>query len=169
MTNLIKYPLIQEKLFLEIKAVMGDGEEFVKEDDLQKIPYLKAVILECLRRHPPAGLFVLQRAVTEDVVFNGYVEPKNGTVNFLIENMGLDPQVWEDPVAFNPEMFLSDKNGGEAFDITGKKEIKMLPFGAGRRACPGYDLAMLHLEYFVANLIWSFNGRLWKEKMLILN
>jgi len=58
---------------------------------------------------------------------------------------------------FKPERFLvegSDK--GVDFDITGSKEIKMMPFGAGRRICPAYALAMLHLEYFVANLVWQF-------------
>ncbi|CAI0552102.1 unnamed protein product [Linum tenue] len=78
--------------------------------------------------------------------------PKNAAVNFMVAEMGWDPQVWEDPMAFKPERFLE---GGE-FDLTGSKEIKMMPFGAGRRMCPGYALAMLHLEYFVANLVWNF-------------
>ena len=71
--------------------------------------------------------------------------------------MGRDPKVWEDPLAFKPERFLN--GGGEAFDITGSKEIKMMPFGAGRRICPASGLAILHLEYFVANLVWNFD---WK-------
>ncbi|KAL3576418.1 hypothetical protein D5086_021701 [Populus alba] len=80
-----------------------------------------------------------------------------GTINFMVAEMGRDPKVWEDPMAFKPERFLN--GGGETFDITGSREIKMMPFGAGRRICPGYGLAMLHLEYFVANLIWKFE---WK-------
>ncbi|KDP21787.1 hypothetical protein JCGZ_00574 [Jatropha curcas] len=152
MANLVKYPHIQEKLFLEINGVVGD-EEVVKEDYLQKMSYLKAVILEGLRRHPP-GHFVLPHAVTQDTVIDGFVVPKNGTVNFMVAEMGRDPKVWEDPMAFKPERFLN--NGDQAFDITGSKEIKMMPFGAGRRICPGYGLAMLHLEYFVANLVWNF-------------
>ena len=65
MGNMVKYPHVQEKLFMEIKGVVGAGEEEVKEDDLQKMPYLKAVILEGLRRHPP-GHFVLPHTVRED-------------------------------------------------------------------------------------------------------
>ncbi|CAI0475481.1 unnamed protein product [Linum tenue] len=65
----------------------------------------------------------------------------------MVAEMGWDPKVWEDPMAFKPERFLE---GG------GGKEIKMMPFGAGRRMCPGYTLAMLHLEYFVANLVRNF-------------
>ena len=121
--------------------------------------YLKAVILEGLRRHPPAH-FVLPHAVSEDVVFNNYSIPKKGTVNFMVAQMGWDPKVWADPMEFKPERFLnSEGKGSETFDITGSKEIKMMPFGAGRRMCPAYNLAMLHLEYFVANLIWNFE---WK-------
>ncbi|KAK6243720.1 hypothetical protein QUC31_010129 [Theobroma cacao] len=159
MANLVKYPHIQEKLFMEIKGVMGDDEEMVKEDDLQKMPYLKAVILEGLRRYPPLR-FLMPHAVTEDVVLNGYLVPKNGTVNFMIGDMGWDQKLWEDPMSFKPERFLgTDNKDGEGFDITGSKEIKMIPFGAGRRICPGYALAILHLEYFVANLVWHFE---WK-------
>jgi len=132
----------------------GEKEE-VKEEDLQKLRYLKCVVLEGLRRHPP-GHFVLPHAVKEDVVLNGYLVPKNGTVNFLLAEMGWDPRVWEDPMEFKPERFLKD----ETFDITGSKEIKMMPFGAGRRICPGLNLALLHLEYFVANLVWNFDWKL---------
>ncbi|KAF7811079.1 cytochrome P450 89A2-like [Senna tora] len=157
MANLVKYPHIQVRVVEEIREVMGerDDKEIVKEEDLNKLPYLKAVILEGLRRHPPAH-FLLPHAVSEDAVLNGYLVPKNGSINFMVAEMGWDPKVWENPMEFKPERFLKDE---EAFDITGSKEIKMMPFGAGRRICPGYNLAMLHLEYFVANLVWNFE---WK-------
>ncbi|XVE62353.1 hypothetical protein DITRI_Ditri06bG0111400 [Diplodiscus trichospermus] len=159
MANLVKYPYIQDKLLLEIKGVVGDGEEEIKEDDLQKMPYLKAVVLEGLRRHPPAH-FVVPHRVTEDTVLGGFLVPKNAAINFMVADMGWDPKVWEDPMAFKPERFLrSDESNEEIFDITGSREIKMMPFGVGRRICPGLGLALLHLEYFVANLIWKFE---WK-------
>ncbi|KAK6794763.1 hypothetical protein RDI58_008216 [Solanum bulbocastanum] len=164
MANLVKNPSIQEKLYQEIASVVGEkqskltDEEVVKEEDLQKMPYLKAVILEGLRRHPP-GHFVLPHTVTEEVELNGYVIPKDVTINFMVAEMGLDPNVWEDPLEFRPERFLVEGSDNEGFDITGSREIKMMPFGAGRRICPAYALAMLHLEYFVANLVWHFQ---WK-------
>ncbi|KAH0663208.1 hypothetical protein KY284_028139 [Solanum tuberosum] len=167
MANLVKYPCIQEKLYQEICEVMSRGnsktdgvteeEEIVKEEDLEKMPYLKAVILEGLRRHPP-GHFLQPHTVTEEVELNGYVIPKDAPINFMVADMGLDPLVWENPLDFNPDRFLSSDDT-EAFDIIGNKEIKMMPFGAGRRVCPGYLLALLHLEYFVANLVWHFE---WK-------
>lgn len=156
MANLVKYPHVQEKVYEEIRGVVGENEE-VKEEELQKMPYLKAVILEGLRRHPP-GHFVLPHAVTEDFLLDDkYVIPKDGSVNFMVAEMGWDPKVWEDPMGFKPERFLSDHD--QDFDITGSREIKMMPFGAGRRICPGFGLAMLHLEYFLANLVWNFE---WK-------
>ncbi|CAK7357282.1 unnamed protein product [Dovyalis caffra] len=157
MANLVKYPHIQEKLFEEIQGIVDAGEEEIKEDDLHKMPYLKAVILEGLRRHPPAH-FVLPHAVTQDIILDGFRVPKNGSVNFMVAEIGWDAKVWEDPMMFKPERFLNDNNtnGVEAFDITGSREIKMMPFGVGRRICPAYGLAMLHLEYFVANLVWNF-------------
>ncbi|KAM3729493.1 hypothetical protein ACB098_12G016700 [Castanea mollissima] len=156
MANLVKYPQIQERLVVEIKGVVGDGEKEVKEEYLNKMPYLKAVVLEGLRRHPP-GHFLLPHAVTEDVVLDGYLIPKNATLNFMAAEMGWDSRVWEDPMNFKPERFLSGDDG--VFDITGSREIKMMPFGAGRRICPASGLAILHLEYFVANLVWNFE---WK-------
>ncbi|KAJ9678322.1 hypothetical protein PVL29_020476 [Vitis rotundifolia] len=78
----------------------------------------------------------------------------------MVSEMGRNPNKWEDPMEFKPERFLNSKgDGDEVFDITGSREIKTMPFGAGRRIRPGLGLAMLHLEYFVANLVWSFE---WK-------
>ncbi|XP_022944211.1 cytochrome P450 89A2-like [Cucurbita moschata] len=157
MANLVKHPEIQHKLFEEIKGVMGDGTgEEVQEEDLGKLPYLKAVVLEGLRRHPP-GLFLQARGVKEDIEFLNYVLPKNASVNFMAAEMGRGADVWEDPMAFKPERFMG--GGAAGFDVTGSKEIKMMPFGAGRRICPGYGLGILHLEYFLANLVWKFE---WK-------
>ncbi|KAI4304586.1 hypothetical protein MLD38_040073 [Melastoma candidum] len=157
MANMVKYPHIQEKLYQEIRGVVAAGSEEVEEDHLQSMPYLKAVVLEGLRRHPP-GHFVLPHAVTEDAELNGYKIPKKGSINFMVAQMGWDPKVWEDPMEFRPERFLGEGRG-DGFDITGSKEIRMMPFGVGRRICPGFGLAILHLEYFLANLIWRFH---WK-------
>ncbi|XP_016564144.2 cytochrome P450 89A2 [Capsicum annuum] len=160
MANLVKNPSIQEKLYQEIAGLVRENkskltEVVLKEEDLQKMPYLKAVILEGLRRHPP-GHFVLPHTVTEEVELNGYVVPKDATINFMVADMALDSNVWEDPLEFKPERFLVEGSDKEGFDITGSREIKMMPFGSGRRICPAYALAMLHLKYFMANLVWHF-------------
>uniref|UniRef100_A0A803KWU5 Cytochrome P450 n=1 Tax=Chenopodium quinoa TaxID=63459 RepID=A0A803KWU5_CHEQI len=158
MANLVRHPNIQAKLFEEIRGVIGEEAEEVPEVALSKMPYLKAVVLEGLRRHPP-GHFVLPHGVTQ---VGGYTIPKNASLNFAVAEIGKDSEVWDDPLQFKPERFMGmvmDRDiDHEEFYITGfgSREIKMMPFGAGRRICPGLGLALLHLEYFVANLIWKF-------------
>ncbi|XP_031280187.1 cytochrome P450 89A2-like [Pistacia vera] len=154
MANVVKYPRIHEKNLAEMRGVVEQGRKWIKEDDLQKLPYLKAVVLEGLRRHPPTYQAATPHVVTEDTELGGYLIPKGTTVNFLIADRGRDPNMWKDPVEFKPERFLFS-HGDKSFDIRGR-EIKMMPFGAGRRICPGLGFAILHLEYFVANLIWHF-------------
>ncbi|KAJ6845117.1 cytochrome P450 89A2-like isoform X1 [Iris pallida] len=154
MAELVKNPEMQETLAEEVESVVDDKRGQVEEEDLKHMPYLKAVVLEGLRRHPPAH-FVLPHAVTEEVEIEGYVIPKDATINFMVAEMGWDEKVWEEPMAFKPERFLSG-GSAEGVDITGSRAIKMMPFGVGRRICPGLGLAMLHLEYFVANLVREF-------------
>lgn len=89
------------------------------EDDLPKMPYLKAVILETLRRHPPFH-FLSGHAVTDDIVFNGFLVPIIATLRFMLVDIGLDPKVRDDPMAFKPERFLNcEQNGEEMFDLRG--------------------------------------------------
>ncbi|KAF2926594.1 cytochrome P450 89A2 [Oryza sativa Japonica Group] len=155
LANLVKNPAMQDKLREEITAAAVDGE--VREEDLQAMPYLKAVVLEGLRRHPPDH-FLLPHTVEEETTLDGYRVPANTPVNFAVGEIGLDSEVWTSPEVFRPERFLAGGEG-EDVDLTGSKEIKMMPFGAGRRICPGMALALLHLEYFVANLVREFEWR----------
>ncbi|XP_031486219.1 cytochrome P450 89A2-like [Nymphaea colorata] len=157
MANLVKNPKIQTLLYEEIACTVSSNAQ-ASEEYLARMPYLKAVIMESLRRHPP-GHFLLPHAVAEDdASLHGYAIPKNATINFMVGEMGLDERVWKDPLEFRPERFLAGGEG-EDVDITGNREIKMMPFGAGRRVCPGMGVAMLHLQYLVANLVreleWS--------------
>ncbi|KAH0451498.1 hypothetical protein IEQ34_018797 [Dendrobium chrysotoxum] len=155
MAELVKNQGAQQKVFEEIDTVVGKNRgEKILEEDLQRMPYLKAVIKEGLRRHPPTHI-VIPHSVTADIEFEGYLIPRNATVNFLVTEMNWDERVWEEPKKFKPERFMTGGDG-EGVDMTGSREIKMMPFGVGRRICPGLGLAMLHLEYFVANLVKEF-------------
>jgi cytochrome P450 len=158
MAELVKNPAIQEKLYNEVKAATEDDKEGASEEDVHKMPYLKAVILEALRKHPP-GHFVLPHKAAEDMEIGGYLIPKGTTVNFMVAEMSRDEQEWKNPMEFSPERFLPGGDG-EGVDVTGTKAIRMMPFGVGRRICAGLGIAMLHLEYFVANMVLEYE---WKE------
>ncbi|KAA0066308.1 cytochrome P450 89A2-like [Cucumis melo var. makuwa] len=157
MANIVKYPEIQEKLWREMNQVMNitSSKELITEEDLKKLPYLKAVIMETLRRHPP-GHLALPHLVTEEVVLDGkFVVPEKTTVHFAAAEMARNGKVWEEPMEFRAERFLRKEEEEEEEEIlTGKKEIRFMPFGGGRRICPGIGISMLHLQYFVGNLVW---------------
>ncbi|WOL14431.1 Cytochrome P450 [Canna indica] len=157
MAELIRHPELQKKLRQEIQEVDGRTGGGVREEDLEKVVYLKAVILEALRRHPPAPM-VVPHTVSEDTPLDKYVIPKGALVNFTLGQMARDERVWEEPMEFRPERFMAGGEG-EGVDISGNREIKMTPFGAGRRICPGMGLGMFHIEYFLANLVQEFE---WK-------
>lgn len=116
------------------------------------MPYLQAVVMESLRRHPP-GHFVFPHAVTRPCKLAGYEVPTDATVNFYVAGMGMDPGMWQNPWEFRPERFADE---GVEVDLMESKEIKMMPFGAGRRICPGIGIAMLHLNLIVARLVQEF-------------
>ncbi|PKA60687.1 Cytochrome P450 89A2 [Apostasia shenzhenica] len=158
MAELAKHQEVQRKLLKEIKSIVAGDEDLLEEEQLKKMSYLKAVVLEALRRHPPSH-FLLPHSVRDDVVLNGYLIPRGTEVRFSVANMNWDEKIWEDPMDFRPERFMAGGEG-EGVDVTGKKEIKMMTFGAGKRMCPGQGLAMLHVEFMVANLVREFE---WKE------
>ncbi|KAL5739008.1 hypothetical protein ACOSQ2_028188 [Xanthoceras sorbifolium] len=82
MANVVKYSGVQANIFSEMNQVVEQGQEWIKENDLQKMPYLKAVILESLRRHPPVNLVMAPHMVTEDVELPGYLILKGTPVYF---------------------------------------------------------------------------------------
>ncbi|CAA6669808.1 unnamed protein product [Spirodela intermedia] len=110
--------------------------------------------MEGLRRHPPAH-FLLPHSPVEDATVEGYLIPWGTNANVTVTEMNWNSKVWSNPMEFRPERFLPGGEG-EGLEITCRKEIKMLTFGAGRRACPALDLAMLHLGYFVADMVREF-------------
>uniref|UniRef100_A0ACD5XFG8 Uncharacterized protein n=1 Tax=Avena sativa TaxID=4498 RepID=A0ACD5XFG8_AVESA len=154
MAELVNRPEVQAKVYEEVKA----NPEL---NDLQTMPYLKAAVMEGLRLHPP-GHFLLPHGVQQsgdgDVEIGGYAVPKGAEVNFLVAEIGRDETVWTAAREFRPERFL-EGGEGHGVDVTGSREIKMMPFGAGRRMCPGYSLGMHHAEYFVARMVGELEWR----------
>ncbi|KAF8660381.1 hypothetical protein HU200_057963 [Digitaria exilis] len=102
--------------------------------------------------------FLLSHAAAEEASLDGYSIPAATPVNFSVPDVSMDEVVWERPSEFRPERFM-DGGEGAGVDLTGSREMRMMPFGAGRRICPGLGLAMLHLECFVATLVSEFEWR----------
>ncbi|XP_076891010.1 cytochrome P450 77A2-like [Bidens hawaiensis] len=146
----IENPSIQLKLFDEIKVTVGENK--VGEKDLENMPYLNAVVKELLRKHPPT-YFSLTHSVTEPVKLGGYDIPMGTNVEIFLPAIAEDPKLWSNPTKFDPDRFLS---GGEDADITGVTGIKMMPFGVGRRICPGLGMATVHVNLMIARMVQEF-------------
>ncbi|KAH6798529.1 hypothetical protein C2S51_035013 [Perilla frutescens var. frutescens] len=152
MTALIQNPAIMEKLQNDIREVAGDRGR-VNEDDLPKLPYLKAVIKEALRLYPPAPL-LLPRESMEDCNIKGYIIRAKTLVYINAWAIARDPEYWESPDEFVPERFLNS-----TIDIIGQ-DFQVIPFGGGRRGCPGITMGLATVELAVANLVYSFDWEL---------
>ncbi|GAV69307.1 p450 domain-containing protein [Cephalotus follicularis] len=148
--QLITNPEIQEKLYDEIKWTVGDRK--VEEKDVEKMGYLQAVVKELLRKHPPT-YFSLTHAVTEPTTLGGFDIPTDVNVELYLPGIGDDPKIWSKPEKFDPDRFVS---GREDADITGVKAVKMMPFGIGRRICPGLGMATLHVHLMLARMVQEF-------------
>ncbi|KAG4997944.1 hypothetical protein AAZX31_10G191300 [Glycine max] len=148
--QLIANPHVQKKLYEEIKRTVG--EKKVDEKDVEKMPYLHAVVKELLRKHPPTH-FVLTHAVTEPTTLGGYDIPIDASVEVYTPAIAGDPKNWSNPEKFDPERFIS---GGEEADITGVTGVKMMPFGVGRRICPGLAMATVHIHLMMARMVQEF-------------
>ncbi|XP_022997800.1 cytochrome P450 71B37-like [Cucurbita maxima] len=151
MTELIRNPRVMKKLQDKIRSCIK--EDLVKEDDLEKFEYLKMVVKEVLRLHPPAPL-LLTRETISPFKLNGYdIEPKTH-LHINVWAIGRDPQSWTNPEEFFPERFI-----GSNIDYKGQN-FELLPFGGGRRICPGMNMATLTVELALANLLWCFDWKL---------
>ncbi|CAI0388184.1 unnamed protein product [Linum tenue] len=152
MLELMKHPNIMEKAQNEVRCLF-DGRGTVDEADIDQLHYLKRVIKETLRLHPP-GTVISPRECRETTVISGYQIPAKTHVIVNVWAIGRDPCYWEDPESFTPERFINthvDYN---------KLDFKLLPFGAGRRMCPGITYAMAIVNVVLANLLYHFDWKL---------
>lgn len=135
----------------EIDAKIGKNR-WVEESDIDNLPYLKAVIKESLRLYPPAPLLVPHEAV-EDCYVAGYHVPKGTRLIANAWKIHRDPRFWPEPEKFMPERFLSTQ---AKLDASGA-HFEYVPFGSGRRSCPGITYATLVAHVTVARLLQGFN------------
>lgn len=155
LAEMLKNPNILIKAQTEMDQVVG-RQRLLVESDLPNLPYLKAICKETYRMHPSTPLSV-PRVSTHACQVNGYYIPKNTRLNINIWAIGRDPNLWANPLEFNPERFLSGKN---AKIDAGGVDFQLIPFGAGRRICAGYRMATMVFEYVLGTLVHSFNWKL---------
>ncbi|KAL6283814.1 hypothetical protein ACE6H2_014743 [Prunus campanulata] len=153
MSELLRHPRVMEKLQNEVRGVVGKKTDIIREDDLVGMHYMKAVIKETLRLHPSVPL-LLPRLSTQDAQINGYDIKANTQVIVNAWQIGRDPKSYNKPEEFEPERFLDS-----AIDYKGNY-FHYIPFGAGRRGCPGIQFAMVVQEIALANLVHKFNWAL---------
>ncbi|PIN23084.1 Cytochrome P450 CYP2 subfamily [Handroanthus impetiginosus] len=151
MTELIRNPEIKQKAQQEVRKI-AKGKPEVEESDLPKLTYLKLIIKESLRLHPPTPL-LLPRETTQSCTIGSknYFIPAKTRVFFNATTISKDPRFWEDPERFWPDRFMN----GE-IDFRGQS-FELLPFGAGRRGCPGINFAVSLVELVLANLLLRFD------------
>ncbi|KAB2614421.1 cytochrome P450 71A3-like [Pyrus ussuriensis x Pyrus communis] len=153
MTELLRHPRIMSKLQNEVRGMVGNITDIITEDDLVGMHYLKAVIKETLRFHTP-GPLLLPRVLTQDVKINDYDIKAKTLVMINAWGIGRDPETYENPEEYEPERFLN--NG---LDYKGN-DFQFIPFGAGRRICPGIQFAISIDEIVLANIVHKFNWAL---------
>lgn len=154
MARIVDNPNIQAKLHEEIVATVGDRP--VDDRDIEKLTYLQAFVKELLRKHPPT-YFSLTHAAVEPAKLSGYDIPPDANLELFLPTIAEDPRLWSNPLEFNPDRFIT---GGEAADITGSAGIRMIPFGAGRRICPGLAMGTTHISLMVARMVQAFEWQL---------
>ncbi|KAL5207778.1 hypothetical protein ABZP36_032213 [Zizania latifolia] len=155
MAELLRNPRVMAKARAELKDVLG-GKQAVDEADTASLPYLQAVLKESLRMHPPGPLMLPHLAVEDGVEIGGYAVPKGTAVMFNAWAIMRDPATWDAPDEFMPERFLQRAT---PFDFRGK-ETEYIPFGTGRRLCPGAPLVERVLPLVLASLLHAFEWRL---------
>ncbi|KAL5541020.1 hypothetical protein UlMin_042593 [Ulmus minor] len=152
MAELLRNPEILSKARAELEQIIGRGNP-VEESDIARLPYLQAIVKETLRLHP-VGPLLLPRRAEADVKIADFTVPEGAQIFINVWAIGRDPNTWDDPNSFKPERFL-----GSELDVKGRN-FELLPFGGGRRICPGLPLAMRILHLVLGNFIHSFDWKL---------
>ncbi|GKC64949.1 cytochrome P450, partial [Tanacetum coccineum] len=135
MSEIVKNPRSMEKLQNEIRSCIRRKSK-VQDLDIAKMTYLKMVMKETLRLHSPPSFLIIRECVSHCQI-GGYDVFPGTKVLVNVWGIGRDPQIWkEKPTEFWPERFENFE-----VDFIGKL-CEMVPFGGGRRACPGYNLGI---------------------------
>lgn len=166
MAELINHPPKMRKLQDEIRqaaaTATANGAGRITEAHLGKLRYLRAVLKETLRLHAPVPLLV-PRETLQDTELLGYRVPAGTRVMINAWAIGRDPTAWERAEEFLPERFLED--GPAEYAVVGQNDdFRFVPFGAGRRGCPGVGFAVPSMELALASLLYNFDWELPRQE-----
>ncbi|CAH2076185.1 unnamed protein product [Thlaspi arvense] len=149
MTNLVKHPEVLEKARLEIEDKIGK-DRLIDESDIAVLPYLQNVVSETSRLFPAAPLLI-PRATSEDIKIGGYDVPRDTIVVVNAWAIHRDPEIWDEPESFEPDRFSKGGYGREHY------VHKLIPFGVGRRICPGVGFGERIVTLVLGTLIQCFD------------
>ncbi|XP_016496814.1 premnaspirodiene oxygenase-like [Nicotiana tabacum] len=152
MVEMMKNQSILAKAQAEVRKTFR-GKETFDENDVEELKYLKLVIKETLRLHPPFPL-LLPRECREETDINGYTIPFKTKVMINVWAIGRDPKYWNDAEIFKPERFEHN-----SMDFVGNN-FEYLPFGSGRRNCPGISFGLANVYFPLAQLLYHFDWKL---------
>lgn len=147
MSLLLSHPHVLENAAAELDDKVGHSR-LVSEDDLSNLPYLNSIINETLRLYPAAPLLVPHES-SEDCTVAGFDVPAGTMLLVNAWAIHRDAALWDEPIKFEPERF--EKGGAAAAE-----GYKFLPFGMGRRRCPGEGLAMRVVGLTLATFVQCF-------------
>ncbi|GFP93739.1 cytochrome p450 71d13 [Phtheirospermum japonicum] len=148
MAELIRNPRVMAKVQAEIREAFK-GKTTIEESDIQMLKYLKLVIKETLRLHPPLAL--IPRACRDECKVDGYTIPLKSKIMVNAWSIGRDPEYWPEPESFKPERFEDN-----SVDFLGNN-FEYIPFGAGRRICPGMNFGLASVELPLAHFLYHFD------------
>ncbi|XP_054813218.1 cytochrome P450 71A1-like [Prosopis cineraria] len=152
MAELMKNPEKMKKAQEEVRRVVGNKPK-IEENDVNQMSYLRCVVKETMRLHPP-GPLLLARKTDGSVKLGGYDIPPKTRVIVNAWAIQRDPDVWERPEEFTPERFENSE-----VDFKGQ-DFELIPFGFGRRVCPGILFSVASIEYTLVNLLYWFDWKL---------
>jgi cytochrome P450 len=152
MSEMIKNPRIMKRAQDEVREVFNRKGQ-VNETGIKEMKYLNSVIKETLRLHPSAPLLI-PRECGETCEIGGYEIPVKTKVVVNGWAIGRDPKYWTEPESFYPERFLDS-----SIDFRGTN-FEYIPFGAGRRICPGITYGLANVELPLAMLLYHFDWKL---------
>ncbi|KAG7958136.1 hypothetical protein I3843_10G004300 [Carya illinoinensis] len=150
MAELLHNPETLKKVQAELRSTISPGKR-LEEKDIESLPYLKAVIKETLRIHPPLP-FLVPHMSMDSCKMLGYYIPKDTQILVNVWAIGRDPTTWDEPLVFKPERFLEPNT----VDFKGH-HFEFIPFGSGRRICPAMPLAARVLPLALGSLLHRFD------------